>query len=97
MISARLVALQGFGGGTRAIALQGLVSTGTAPPVTPPAPPGYAGGGGGGVRGYAPGIPIYKNYRTAPGRHEIPIVLMEGDDEDAVILTILLEIAKNVL
>jgi len=89
----RLIGLQGLGGGARAIALQGLISVGTTPPVTPPVAPIPKPGGG--QRGYSPGIPIYKNYRTAPDRHEIPIVLMDGDDEEAVILTILMEIAKD--
>lgn len=88
MIDARIVALQGFGGGARAVALQGLgYSAPTQPEVPLEQPPPYYHGGGS----------SFSSYRTAPDRHEIPMVLMDGDDEETVITMILLEIAKNVL
>jgi hypothetical protein len=90
MIDARLVAMQGIGGPARSIAMMGLSPAASAPPVV------IKPSGSVGPAVYSPGRLLSSYYDDVNKKYEIPVDV-DLDEEDDVIITILIKLARHVL
>lgn len=82
MISPRLIATHGLGGGPRMVALMGIMPMPQARAAFPPV---------------AYGRPDIARYRVDEDTFDIPVSIGPEDDEEAVVLTLLMEIAIHVV
>jgi len=82
-MNARLIATQGIGGGARMVAVLGIAPA-RAPsgPALPPPSTDPIGGGG-----------AFARYRVDDDTYEVPLFLANAEDEEAVVLTLLMELS----